>query len=95
MTVDSLARTTCRYFISYSGVSLPLRLVNEIQADQLDNRNTYFRGEYDALDRLELLEKMVYGEVELRHRYRYDDSGRLVWAEITDADGEVTELEFD
>lgn len=84
-----------RYFITYSGVSLPLRLVNEIQATELDNRNTYFLGEYDAADRLVILEKVVYGDVELRHRYRYGDDGRLAWAEITDVDGEVTELTFD
>jgi uncharacterized protein DUF6156 len=85
----------CRYFITYSGVSLPLRLVNEIQPTELDNRNTYFRGQFDAADRLQVLEKLVYGEVELVHRYRYDAEGRLTWAEITDADGEITVLEFD
>lgn len=84
-----------RYFITYSGVSLPLRLVNEIQATELNNRNTYFLGDYDAAGRPVILEKVVYGDVELRHRYRYADDGRLAWAEITDADGEVTELEFD
>jgi hypothetical protein len=87
--------TLSRYFITYSGVTLPLRLVNEIQATELRNRNTYFRGDYDTAERLVTLEKLVYGEVELRHRYRYADDGRLAWAEITDADGEVTELEFD
>lgn len=87
--------TLSRYFITYSGVTLPLRLVSEIQATELDNRNTYFRGDYDAAERLVTLEKRVYGEVELRHRYRYADDGRLAWAEITDADGEVTELTFD
>lgn len=86
---------TRRYFITYTGVTLPLRLVNEIQAHELDNRNTYFQGIYDPGGRLETLEKWVYGDVELRHCYRYGNDGRLVWAEITDADGEITELTFD
>lgn len=83
----------CRYFTSYSGVELPLRLINPLP--DIDNRNTYFCGYFDAVGRLLLCQKMVYGEVELQHRYRYDNSGVLRQAEITDADGEVNVLEFD
>lgn len=94
MTLETTATSSERYFITYSGVSLPLRLVNEIPPGELDNRNTYFRGQFDAMDRLLVLEKFVYGEVELVHRYRYDGDGRLTQAEITDADGEVTRLDL-
>ena len=51
-----------RYFLSYSGVSLPLRLVSPLAASELQNRNTYFRAVYDDADRL--VAKLVYGEVE-------------------------------
>lgn len=85
---------TSRYFLTYSGVKLPLRLLNELSPDQIENRNTYFRGDFDPQDRLVGLQKLVYGAVELEHRYVYDDQGVLVHAEITDADGEVTTLEF-
>lgn len=85
---------TSRYFLTYSGVKLPLRLLNELSPDQIENRNTYFRGDFDAQDRLVGLQKLVYGAVELEHRYTYDDHGVLIHAEITDADGEVTTLEF-
>ena len=37
---------------------------------------------------------MVYGEIELEHRYHYDETGVLRRAEITDIDGESTVLEF-
>ncbi|MCQ8127104.1 DUF6156 family protein [Methylomonas rivi] len=84
-----------RYFISYSGVKLPLKLVNEIEEAGLDNRNTYFKGYYDALDRLVRCEKLVYGETELLHSYEYDENDVLRQAEITDADGELTLLTFD
>ncbi|MBS4053065.1 MAG: hypothetical protein KGZ69_17955 [Methylomonas sp.] len=84
-----------RYFISYSGVKLPLKLVNEIDEAGLDNRNTYFKGYYDALDRLVRCEKLVYGETELLHSYEYDENDVLRQAEITDADGELTLLTFD
>lgn len=87
---------TCRYFISYSGVKLPLKLVNELEDEShLENRNTYFRGYYDAEQRLLLCEKLVYGDIELRHRYDYHADGSLSQAEITDADGEITVLNFD
>jgi len=85
-----------RYFISYSGVKLPLKLVNELADEShLENRNTYFRGCYAADERLMLLEKLVYGEVELRHVYTYHANGVLAEAEITDADGEIDLLRFD
>jgi len=86
---------TCRFFISYSGVKLPLKLVNEFEGSGLANRNTYFRGYFDADQRLIRCEKLVYGETELLHDYQYDDSGVLRRAEITDADGELTVLHLD
>lgn len=91
-----LENCSCRYFISYSGVKLPLKLVNELEDEShLENRNTYFRGYYDTDQRLLLCEKLVYGDIELRHRYGYHASGALAEAEITDADGEITVLSFD
>ena len=85
----------CRYFVSYSGVSLPFKLVNELQEADLANRNTFFLGFYDGQDRLIRCEKRVYGEQELLHCYEYHDDGALKKAEITDADGELTILTFD
>jgi len=91
-----LENCDCRYFISYSGVKLPLKLVNELEDEShLENRNTYFRGCYDTDQRLLLLEKLVYGDVELRHVYTYHANGTLAEAEITDADGEINVLRFD
>lgn len=87
--------STPRYFVSYSGVNLPLKLVNELQDEDLNNRNTFFLGFYDEQDRLIRCEKQVYGEQELLHLYEYHDNGALKQAEITDADGEVTVLDFD
>jgi hypothetical protein len=87
--------TTERIFVSYSGVKLPLKLVNELLSDERDNRNTYFLGIYDADGRLIRCEKRVYGEIELLHHYQYHANGVLQLAEITDADGEITVLQFD
>ncbi len=55
----------------------------------------FFCGFYDADDRLIRCEKRVYGEKELLHDYAYHDNGKLKRAEITDADGELTVLNFD
>lgn len=87
--------TTERIFVSYSGVKLPLHLVNELKEDERGNRNTYFLGIYDHDERLIRCEKRVYGEIELLHHYQYHANGALQLAEITDADGEVTVLQFD
>ena len=82
-----------RYFVTYSGVKLPLRLVTPIQKAEIENRNTYIRAEFDDQDRLIGVEKLVYGEVELMHRYEYDLEGKLKAAHIT-MDGQTTAMNF-
>lgn len=82
-----------RYFVSYSGVKLPLKLVNEITEDSLNNRNTYYRSHFDAEDRMLLCQKVVYGEVESEHRYHYYPNGVLKFAQITE-DDEAREIHF-
>ena len=84
----------CRYFLTYTGVALPFNLVSPLSAQEVENRNTYFKGYYDAGGRLTGFDKMVYGEVELAHRYRYHPDGTLLQAEIIDIDGEATVMEF-
>ncbi len=59
-----------RYFTTYTGVKLPFKLVNPLDAREVENRNTYFLGYFDAEDRLSGFDKVVYGEIELAHRYR-------------------------
>jgi len=88
-------RESSRFFVTYTGVKLPFRLVNELQASEVENRNTYFHGYFDDQDRLIGFDKLAYGEIELTHRYSYHDNGQLKQAEITDIDGEITILEFD
>ena len=85
-----------RYFTSYSGVKLPLKLVGEIvDGEAKQNRNTYFLGQYDANNRLLHCQKLVYGEVELDHRYFYRDDGSLERAEIVSDEDDVETLWFD
>lgn len=86
--------TTLRYYTSYSGTKLPLKLVGELAADDMRNRNTFFRGAYDATGQLLCCEKVVYGEIELRHNYSYHPDGRLARAVIDDGSGEVNTLDF-
>lgn len=86
--------STCRYFITYTGVKLPLKLVEPISEESLNNRNTFFKAFYDSADRLVLCQKVVYGEVELQHAYEYDACGALKQAIITEADEEARVLTF-
>lgn len=85
----------CRYFVSYSGVRLPFNLVNSIDASGLSNRNTFIRAYFDTAGMLRSFEKVVYGEVELAHRYEYHHNGRLSSAEIIMLDEEPVILRFD
>lgn len=81
-----------RYFLTYRGTRLPLQLTEELPAESLGHRNTYFRAHYDAQDRMLWCEKLVYGEVELSHHYEYDAAGRLHRAVITAGDDEPRTL---
>lgn len=86
--------TVCRYFLSYSGVKLPLKLVNPLDEADLGHRNTYMRAYYDSEDRLIGCDKLVYGDLSITHRYRYHPNGALQQAEIT-MDDETTVVRFD
>jgi len=83
-----------RHFLTYTGVKLPFNLVTPLAPTEVENRNTYFKGWYEG-ERLQGFDKMVYGEVELAHRYEYRADGSLARAEIIDIDGESTLLAFD
>jgi hypothetical protein len=85
----------CRFFVSYSGVKLPFNLVNPIPAGGLSHRNTFIRAYFDKAGMLSGFDKVVYGEVELSHRYEYYDNGALKRAEIIMPDEEPAELIFD
>jgi hypothetical protein len=85
----------CRFFVSYTGVKLPFTLVNAIATDDLANRNTFIRAYYDENGLLVGFDKVVYGEVELIHRYAYHDNKVLKRAEITMLDEEPAILWFD
>lgn len=82
------------YFLSYSGAKLPLNLVSPISQQEVMNRNTYFGVQVDDQGRNTLIHRIVYGEVDLEHRYGYDEQGNLKWAEILDDEGETQRLEF-
>ena len=86
--------TECRYYVTYSGVRLPLKLVNPLEQADIANRNTFIRAWFDSHGRLAQCEKVVYGDVELQHRYDYHANGQLKRAEITEAD-ESRVLELD
>ena len=83
-----------RYFTSYTGVKLPFKLVNPLDAREVENRNTCFLGYFDAEERLTGFDKLVYGDIELAHRYLYHPGGALRQAEITDIDGETSVLNY-
>jgi len=83
-----------RYFLTYTGVSLPLQLTQELQADELRNRNTYFEASYDAQGRMVGIDKKVYGEVEMTHRYTWNEAGQLTAATIQVSEEEAQTVEF-
>ena len=86
---------TCRHFVTYSGVDLPLNLVTPLEEGDLDQRITFFRGYYDEREQLMAVEKVVYGEIAFEHHYQYHDDGRLKRIELIEADEEARVMQFD
>ncbi len=84
----------CRHFVTYTGVTLPLRLITPLEGEGLDRRLTYFRGYYNAQEQLVVVEKIVYSEVEFEHHYEYHDDGRLKSAKMIEADDAPRIMEF-
>ncbi len=51
MTSDAMRGgegATCRFFVTYTGVKMPFRLVEAIPDAQLTHRNTFIRAYFDA-----------------------------------------------
>lgn len=86
--------TTHRFFVTFSGVTLPLALLGPLADGELRHRDTYYRATYDGDGRMVACEKLVYGDIHLVHRYAYHPGGGLAQAEI-EMDDEVTVLRFD
>lgn len=86
---------TCRHYVTYSGVALPLKLVEPLTDESLNNRISYLRGYYDADEQLVGVEKVVYGEIEFEHRYQYHPDGRLKHVELLETDEEPRVMEFE
>lgn len=84
-----------RYFLTYTGVGIPFRLVGPLDEAQVPNRNTFIRAWFDGDDQMIGFDKLVYGEVELAHRYAYHADGTLARAEIMMCDEDPVELVFD
>jgi len=91
--MDSAAE--CRYFVSYTGVKLPFNLVNAISVEALSNRNTFIRAYFNDARVLTGFDKVVYGEIELSHRYEYHRNGVLRRAEIVMHDENPAVVFFD
>lgn len=85
----------CRCYTSYTGIKLPLKLVNELNDDDMDKRITYFKGYFDAQDQLKIIEKVVYDEIEFSHHYEYNDDGVISKVIMVEDDALPRTLVFD
>lgn len=95
MSNTEIENTVSRNFLSYNGIKLPLKLVTPLGDDEVENRNTYYRGIYNSDDRMIACEKVVYGEIEQEHRYEYHDNGALKRAEIIVDEDDITIINYD
>ena len=73
--MEAYVSTACRFFASFVGTGLPLRLISELELSAIILRNTYFIAYYDEIGRLTRCDKMVYGDRVSSHIYEYYASG--------------------
>jgi len=93
--VENKESYTCRHYVTYTGVKLPLKLVSPIEGETLDGRITYIRAYYDKENNLVGLEKVVYDEIEFEHRYTYYSDGRIKSAVLIEPDQSPRIMSFD
>lgn len=93
--MENKENCTCRHYVTYSGVKLPLKLVSPIEDETLDGRITYIRAYYDKENKLVGLEKVVYDEVEFEHHYTYYPDGRIKSAVLIEPDQTPRAMSFD
>lgn len=85
------AHENCRYYLTYSGVQLPLNLVNELEPTAISNRNTYFLAHFDGAGRVVLCQKVVYGEIEMAHRYPLQSQVNDIFCALLDTSDSTRE----
>jgi hypothetical protein len=85
--------------LSVVGILCPIPVsncpLNPIAEGALSNRNTFIRAYFNTSGALTSFEKVVYGEVELAHRYEYYDNGILKCAVITMLEEDPVVMSFD
>ncbi len=91
----SLCFDSRRFFASFVGIGLPLRLISELEPSAIIHRNTYFVAYYDESGRQIRCDKMVYGDRILSHIYEYYAGGFLKSASIRSDDDDGGVIFFD
>ncbi|WP_428036078.1 DUF6156 family protein [Amphritea sp.] len=82
------------FYLSYSGIKLPLKLVGPIAPSEIENRNTFFASKVDDRGRVTEIAKVVYNEIELHHRYHYHDDDQSLTQAIITTDGETHTIQY-
>jgi hypothetical protein len=87
------------YYRGWGGYSHPIVLQNKITKDEADavaaTGAAYVIGYYDADGRLTRVVKMLRGAVFFDFAYAYHPNGKLMSARVTNADGVVSERDYD
>ncbi len=92
---QSIAFCSRRFFASFRGVNLPLRLVSELDGEAILHRGIFFVAYYDDEERMIGCDKYVQGCPTLSHRYEYHPGGTLKRAVVNTAGNEQGAVFFD
>ena len=81
-----------KYFGTFSGYTLPLKLKNNLSKSEIEARRAYLVAYYDASGRLHKVRKVLDGKTEFIHEYAYDAQSKLVEVIVTNHEGNISIL---
>lgn len=87
--------TETKYFATFSGYNIPLKLTEEIPKELALKRDAYYVGFYDEDQRLTCVEKYLDGALFFRHSYFYREDGSLRESKTVNSEGIETVSYFD
>lgn len=91
---DEGERVAVRYYSGISGITMPFKPENEVDADTITMLQAYLRVTLDRAGRVRRLEKFLNGKLDFTHEYEYYDDGSLRTAVVEAPGREPVVREF-
>lgn len=93
--MDNERQVEIRYYGTFSGYNIPLKLSEELTQPEALRRKSYYVGFYNETQSLFRVEKYLNGSLFFQHNYFYHENGSIRENRIVNSDGITTTNHFD